>query len=90
MMNVTEKKIMIPEDQYYELSQGARYLYTTIYDYCTYASDPQYKTLHAFRKSISKLQGRDRDILIDYFNSDPAIQWSGMPCKPYEYYEKPY
>ena len=89
-MNVAEKKIMIPEDQYYELSQGARYLYTTIYDYCTYASDPQYQRLHNFRNSISKLEGRDREILIDYFNSDPAIQWNGMPCKPYEYYEKPY
>ena len=90
MISETEKKITIPEDQYYELSPGARYLYTTIYDYCTYASDPQYKTLHEFRKSISKLGGRDREILIDYFNNDPAINWNGISSEPWLYYEKPY
>ena len=73
-----------------ELSQGARYLYTCIYDYCTYAADPQYHRLHKYRKQISKLEGRDREILMEYFNSDPAIRWNGMPCEPWEYYKDPY
>ena len=90
MITETEKKIMIPEDQYYELSQEAKFLYTSIYDYCTYASDPQYQRLHKYRTQISKLEGRDREILIDYFNSDPAINWPGISCKPWDYYEKPY
>ena len=83
-------KIMIADDKLNSLSQEARYLYTCIYDYCTYAADPQYQKLHKFRQSISKLEGRDREILIDYFNSDPAINWPGIPQKPYEYYKKDY
>jgi hypothetical protein len=73
-----------------ELSQEARFLYTSIYDYCTYASDPQYQRLHAYRNQISKLQGRDRDILVEYFNADPAIRWTGIPADPYAYYAQPY
>ena len=89
MMN-TEAKNMISDDKFNSLSQEARYLYTTIYDYCTYHPDPQYQRLHKFRTQISKLKGRDREVLIEYFNSDPAIHWNGMSCKPWEYYEKPY
>ena len=73
-----------------ELSQEAKFLYTSIYDYCTYAADPQYQRLHAYRMQISKLHGRDREILIEYFNTDPAITWTGMPSAPYEYYAQPY
>lgn len=73
-----------------ELSQEAKYLYTTIYDYCTYSADPQYQRLHKFRKSIEKLEGRDREILTEYFNSDPAINWPGIPSVPWDYYQKPY
>ena len=84
------RTIMISDEKYNSLSQEAKYLYTTIYDYCTYASDPQYKALHRFRNSINKLTGTDREILIEYFNSDPAIQWTGMPCEPWLYYKEPY
>lgn len=90
LLKHTKPSIMIPEEKYNSLSQEARYLYTTIYDYCTYSSDPQYKTLHKFRNSISKLEGRDREILIEYFNSDPAIRWNGMSSEPWEYYKDPY
>lgn len=87
--NVTTT-IMISDDKYHSLSQEARYLYTTMYDYCTYAADPQYRRLHQFRNAISKLDPRDRDILIEYFNHDPAIRWPGIPQEPWHYYEKPY
>lgn len=92
MMNaVTETQIGLATEQYMSLSPEARSLYDTMYDYCTYAADPQYQMLHKFRKRIAALDnGRERDILIEYFNNDPAIQWMGMPGKPYEYYEKPY
>jgi len=76
--------------QFNELSQEARFLYTCIYDYCTYSPDPQYQRLHAYRKQISKLQGRDRDILIEFFNNDPAIRWPGIPQAPWQYYADPY
>lgn len=83
--------IGLPVETVMSLSDEARMLYDNIYDYCTYSSDPQYQKLHKFRKRIAALDnGRERDILIEYFNSDPAIQWNGMPCKPYEYYAKPY
>ena len=72
------------------LSPKARHLYDLIYDYCTYSSDPQYQTLHKFRTKISKLDKRNRDVLIGYFNNDPAIRWNGMPSQPYEYYKEPY
>lgn len=87
MMNT---HIGLPAHMYDQLSQDARYLYTCIYDYCTYADDPQYKRLHAFRNAINKLVGTDKDIMIQYFNHDPAIRWSGMPCDPWTYYAAPY
>ena len=80
----------LPMETIMRLSSKARLLYDTIYDYCTYAADPQYATLHKFRVAISKLTGRDRDILIHYFNHDPAIQWNGMSCEPWQYYAAPY
>lgn len=73
-----------------ELSQEAKFLYTCIYDYCTYAADPQYQRLHKYRNQISKLEGRDREILIEFFNHDPAIRWNGIPQEPYLYYQKDY
>ena len=90
MMNTEPTKIMISDNKFNSLSQEARYLYTTIYDYCTYAADPQYHRLHQFRMQINKPEDRDRDILIEYFNADPAIHWPGMPCKPWDYYASPY
>jgi hypothetical protein len=73
------------------LSENAKHLYNTMYDYCTYASDPQYQTLHAFRNKIANIANqRERGILINYFNNDPAIRWTGMPAEPWEYYAKPY
>ena len=72
------------------LSQEAKFLYTTIYDYCTYAADPQYQRLHEYRKQISKLHGQDREILVEFFNNDPAIRWNGIPQEPYAYYAKDY
>jgi len=82
--------IGLTPDKYAALSQDARYLYTCIYDYCTYAADPQYQRLHKFRQAISKLDTGDRAILIEYFNNDPAIRWPGIPEEPYEYYRKDY
>jgi hypothetical protein len=73
------------------LSENARSLYNAIYDYCTYAADPRYQTLHAFRNKIAKIADeRERAILINYFNHDPAIRWTGMPADPYAYYAQPY
>ena len=82
--------IGLPLEIIMSLSADARALYDAIYDYCTYASDPQYQTLHKFRHKIAQLHGTDKQALVAYFNADPAIQWTGMPCAPYEYYEKPY
>ena len=99
MMNATEQnkpdfwpseRIGLAFEKYDELSIPAKALYNMLFDYCTYASDPQYKTLHKFRTKISKLEGRDREILIEYFNSDPAIRWNGMSSEPWEYYKDPY
>lgn len=71
------------------LSEQARHLYDSIFDYCTYAADPQYQTLHKFRNQIARLANTgDREILIGYFNQDPAIQWKGIPQEPYVYYAK--
>lgn len=73
------------------LSDGTRKLYDLIYDYCTYSADPQYQTLHKFRNLIDRIANTgERKLMINYFNSDPAIQWKGMPCDPFSYYEKPY
>jgi hypothetical protein len=81
----------LPFETIMKLSPKARHLYDTIYDYCTYSSDPQYQTLHTFRVRIARIENTvERDILIAYFNNDPAIQWNGMTEAPYEYYAKPY
>ena len=96
MMNETlpnfwpREQVGLPLETMMALSPQARYLYDAIFDYCTYASDPQYQTLHRFRTRISKLEQRDRAVLIAYFNNDPAVRWNGMPCEPWSYYQKPY
>jgi hypothetical protein len=91
MKSLTTPNTPVWTERFNELSQEAKYIYTTIYDYCTYASDPQYQKLHQFRNVIDKkFTGKDRDILIDYFNTDPAIRWNGIPQEPFEYYRKPY
>jgi hypothetical protein len=73
------------------LNAEARALYDAIYDYCTYAADPQYQMLHKFRNRIDRLMNiADREVLIAYFNQDPAIRFNGMHCAPFEYYAEPY
>jgi hypothetical protein len=85
-----ESRIGLTDEQIDALSETARQLYNNIFDYCTYASDPQYQTLHKFRMRIHALPVSDRDALIAYFNADPAITWTDMPSAPYEYYATPY
>lgn len=85
-----ETRIGLPFAEYSKLSDGGKMLYNSMFDYCTYAADPQYQKLHTFRNKIAKLDAGDRDILIAYFNSDPAIRWPGMPAEPWQYYQKPY
>jgi hypothetical protein len=85
-----ETRIGLPFSEYSKLSEDGKDVYNMIYDYCTYASDPQYPRLHIFRVKISKLDPGDRDILIKYFNQDPAIRWNGIPSEPWEYYQNPY
>jgi hypothetical protein len=86
-----QESIGLPLETIMSLSEDTRQLYDTIYDYCTYASDPQYQMLHAFRNQIARIENAgDREILIGYFNTDPAIQWPGMPETPYAYYAEPY
>lgn len=80
----------LPFDKYDSLTLDGKVIYNMIFDYCTYSSDPQYQTLHKFRNKINQLSGLDKEILIEYFNNDPAIQWNGMPSQPWEYYSKPY
>ena len=81
----------LPVETIMHLSDPARSLYNSIFDYCTYAADPQYQTLHTYRNRIAALDDhRDRDTLIAYFNNDPAIRWTGMPEMPYVYYAKDY
>jgi hypothetical protein len=81
----------LPVETIMSLSDEARRLYDSIFDYCTYSSDPQYQKLHKYRKRIAALDNiRDRDVLIGYFNTDPAIRWNGIPSEPYEYYKKDY
>jgi len=81
----------LPLDTIMGLSEEARFLYDSIFDYCTYSSDPQYQKLHKYRNRIAALDNiRDRDILIGYFNTDPAIRWTGIPEEPWEYYKKDY
>ena len=96
MMNETlpnfwpRESIGLPLESIMIISPKARQLYDLIYDYCTYSSDPQYQTLHKFRNKISHLEQRDRDILIGYFNTDPAIQDHHMTVPAYEYFKDPY
>ena len=86
-----KEQIGLPVELIMSLQDEARALYDTIYDYCTYAADPQYKTLHKFRNQIARLaNAADREMLICYFNQDPAIRFHGMPCEPFEYYKDPY
>ena len=81
----------LPIELIMSLHDEARSLYDAIYDYCTYAADPQYQVLHKFRNQIARIENAgDREILIGYFNTDPAIQWRGMPETPYAYYAEPY
>jgi len=81
----------LPVEIIMHLSDEARFLYANIFDYCTYAADPQYQRLHTYRNRIAALDDhRDRDVLIGYFNSDPAIRWNGIPSEPYEYYRTDY
>ena len=81
----------LPIETIMSLSEEARHLYNQIFDYGTYAADPQYQRLHKYRNQIAALHNvRDRDILIAYFNTDPAIRWTGMPEEPYDYYQKDY
>lgn len=77
-------------EKYDSLSIPGKAIYNMLFDYCTYSDDPHYKTLHKFRNKISNLEPGDRDILISYFNSDPAIKWNGMSSEPWEYYKDPY
>jgi len=100
MMNETEQtlpyfwpkeQIGLPLELIMSLNDEARALYDKIYDYCTYSSDPQYQILHRFRNQINRLANAgDREILIHYFNQDPAIRFHGMHCEPFEYYREPY
>jgi hypothetical protein len=85
-----DARIGLTHDQIDALSETARQLYNNIFDYCTYAADPQYQTLHKFRMRIAQLQPPDRDALIEYFNRDPAIQDHNMKTSAWEYYAQPY
>ena len=86
-----KESIGLPMETIMTLSPKARHLYDTIYDYCTYASDPQYQTLHKFRNQIARLANAvDRDALIAYFNADPAIQDHNMTVPAWQYYADPY
>ena len=87
---MTTQWIGLPWAKLQQLSGPARQLYNHIYDYCTYASDPQYQRLHQFRMQINQHSGTDRDLLIEYFNADPAICWPGISCDPWQYYAAPY
>ena len=84
------ESIGLPLETIMALSPKARHLYDLIYDYCTYASDPQYRTLHRFRNQIAQLDIRDRDILISYFNADPAIADHNMKVPAWDYFADPY
>ena len=81
----------LPVETYLTLSEQAKCLYNAMFDYVTYAADPQYQTLHTYRNRIAALDNhRDRDTLIAYCNADPAIRWNGMPEAPWVYYKKDY
>lgn len=80
----------LPPEKYDMLTLDGKVLYNMIYDYCTYSADPQYQTLHKFRNKINKFKGTDRELLIEYFNNDPAIRWNGISADPFTYYSQPY
>lgn len=84
------ERVGLSFEKYDTLSLDAKAIYNILFDYCTYSSDPQYQTLHKFRNKINKFKGTDREILIEYFNNDPAIRWNGISQEPWLYYEKPY
>ena len=91
MNNSDTQKAGLPAETIMSLSDSTRKLYDTMYDYCTYAADPQYQVLHMFRSLISRIANpSERNIMINYFNHDPAIRWNGIPHAPYQYYKKPY
>lgn len=78
-------------EKYDQLTLDGKTVYNLLFDYCMYSSDPQYQTLHKFRKKIDQLTNHtDKQLLIEYFNSDPAIRWHGIPTEPWLYYSKPY
>lgn len=83
-------RIGLSYDKYDKLSLDGKVLYNMLADYVMYSDDPQYKTLHKFRTKIANAKDTDKSILIDYFNSDPAIKWNGMSSLPWEYYKDPY
>jgi hypothetical protein len=85
-----DARIGLAPDQIDALSVPARQLYNNMFDYCTYAADPQYQTLHRFRMRIAALPQPHRDTLIAYFNHDPAIQDHNMKTSAYEYFAAPY
>ena len=87
---MNDAHIGLTHNQIDALSEMARQLYNNIFDYCTYAADPQYQTLHRFRMRIAALPVTDRDALIAYFNADPAIQDPNMTVPAYEYFAAPY
>ena len=88
---MTSARIGLTYDQIDALSETARQLYNNIFDYCTYAADPQYRTLHAFRNRIARIEcSVERDILIAYFNSDPAIHDHNATVPAWQYFEDPY
>lgn len=78
-------------DQIQSLTAPARALYNQIFDYCTYAADPRYQTLHKFRQAIARIANTaDRDTLIAYFNADPAIQDPNMKVPAWQYFADAY
>lgn len=89
MMNATEQ-VGLKFETYQELSEGAKELYNTMFDYFTYSPDPRYKHIHEFRKRITSYKGKDFTILQEYFNNEPAIQWHGQSAPPWEYFKDPY
>lgn len=87
---MNDARIGLTDNQIDDLSEMGRRLYNNIFDYCTYASDPQYQTLHRFRQQITQLPAPDQHILIAYFNTDPAIQDHNMKTSAWEYFAAPY
>jgi len=81
----------LPFETIHTLSDAARHLYDVMFDYCTYAADPQYQQIHKFRQAIARIaNAADRDALIAYFNTEPAIQDHNMTVPAWQYYADPY